>query len=404
MRMMLIGLGALLSTGMAAHAASTGLAGGAPAMAPAAQVDVVPAPALDLYVPPAPEAASVQTVQVQNVQVTPGQPQTAFAPAPVIPPVPTGASRIAAVEFRGGRLVQAADTPGRWVETRNDGQVNYEFYQTAASDEMIELTGPQGMVRLFVDLKERVVRGQWPGQTLKTIYTITDIKERKPAAPTPTPQPPAAQPPVTQPPVTQPPVTSPPAAGPAKTPPGALHLATYSGGQFLRTGQRSWQQVTDRGEITDYDQIGFDDTALYLLDRAGNAMVTLEPQSLMARRSGTDQYLEPWLGLQTVSTVPMTPTPPPPDGALSEADRTACLASGGTVERAGILGAERCTRPYGDGGMACIDSNQCQGQCRTDLDTPAGTPVTGVCQANDNPFGCFAEVVAGRAGPGLCVD
>jgi hypothetical protein len=30
--------------------------------------------------------------------------------------------------------------------------------------------------------------------------------------------------------------------------------------------------------------------------------------------------------------------------------------------------------------------------------------VTGVCQATDNPFGCFSEVLGGKAGPGLCVD
>lgn len=90
---------------------------------------------------------------------------------------------------------------------------------------------------------------------------------------------------------------------------------------------------------------------------------------------------------------------------LSEADRAACQADGGIVERAGLLGAERCTRPYSDAGKLCTDSGQCEGGCRSDdLSPDSGEPVMGVCQADDNPFGCYTEIVDGRADHAICVD
>lgn len=104
---------------------------------------------------------------------------------------------------------------------------------------------------------------------------------------------------------------------------------------------------------------------------------------------------------------PPAPTPvtrPPPDTRLSPAKRTACLRSGGIIERAGILGAERCTKPFDDAGQTCSDSSECSGMCRAERLTEFGRPTEGVCQPNDNPFGCFTEVKNGLAEPTLCVD
>ena len=60
--------------------------------------------------------------------------------------------------------------------------------------------------------------------------------------------------------------------------------------------------------------------------------------------------------------------------------------------------------PYGDGTRVCTDSNQYQGQCRSNSDAPTGVPASGVCQAIDNPFGCHSEILGGHVAPGLCVD
>lgn len=81
-----------------------------------------------------------------------------------------------------------------------------------------------------------------------------------------------------------------------------------------------------------------------------------------------------------------------------------CVSQGGFVERAGILGAERCTMTYSDGGNICIDSSNCQGKCVTGVGGGDSNAVSGQCQKTDNPFGCYSEVLGGKVQPGLCVD
>jgi len=91
-------------------------------------------------------------------------------------------------------------------------------------------------------------------------------------------------------------------------------------------------------------------------------------------------------------------------GTMSPEKRVECAASGGTVERAGILGAERCTKRYNDGGMICTDTSQCQGKCLADTGDANKSNITGTCQKTDNPFGCYAEVNNGKSEFALCVD
>ena len=71
-----------------------------------------------------------------------------------------------------------------------------------------------------------------------------------------------------------------------------------------------------------------------------------------------------------------------------------------------MLGAYRCVIAYADAGRPCTDAAQCQGECRlADDKRPAeGEAVTGQCQANSSPFGCFTRVENGRAAATLCVD
>lgn len=111
-----------------------------------------------------------------------------------------------------------------------------------------------------------------------------------------------------------------------------------------------------------------------------------------------------------VTNEPPAPEQPGVPGLeLSDADRRACEAQGGTVRRAGMLGGETCIRPYADGGKACTDSAQCEGECREreGLGAPASdpqAPVAGVCQADDNPFGCYSVIENGVVAYGICVD
>ena len=71
----------------------------------------------------------------------------------------------------------------------------------------------------------------------------------------------------------------------------------------------------------------------------------------------------------------------------------------------GRLQAELCVQPYSDAGQACTDSSQCEGACVTDaMEAAAGESVTGQCQADNRPFGCFAELEQGRPVRGICID
>ena len=112
---------------------------------------------------------------------------------------------------------------------------------------------------------------------------------------------------------------------------------------------------------------------------------------------------------------PYNPEPSPPPQSetpyvkiageiATPAEREACEAAGGTVQRAGLLGWENCVIPYADGGKVCSDNSECLGQCRYTGDWPPKGDVTGLCQKDNMPFGCYSEMQGGQPTPMLCVD
>ncbi|MEO9970227.1 MAG: hypothetical protein ABJG15_10495 [Hyphomonadaceae bacterium] len=89
----------------------------------------------------------------------------------------------------------------------------------------------------------------------------------------------------------------------------------------------------------------------------------------------------------------------------TQEERAKCEAANGTVVRAGILGWERCTISYADAGNTCSGSSDCLGDCRlTSFGGETETPLTGTCQINDDPFGCYQTVEGGEPGISICVD
>ncbi len=85
-------------------------------------------------------------------------------------------------------------------------------------------------------------------------------------------------------------------------------------------------------------------------------------------------------------------------------ERAACEAIGGEVQRAGMLGWEHCILTYSDAGKACRDGAECEGMCLADDMGQDDGSASGTCQVTSNPFGCYAQMENGKAGPGLCVD
>lgn len=90
--------------------------------------------------------------------------------------------------------------------------------------------------------------------------------------------------------------------------------------------------------------------------------------------------------------------------SLAEIDKEACTAAGGEVRQEGMLGMYRCVKPYADAGKACRSSDDCEGKCLASGPEAAGEEAVGACQANDSPFGCYAEIEDGKVANAICVD
>ena len=89
------------------------------------------------------------------------------------------------------------------------------------------------------------------------------------------------------------------------------------------------------------------------------------------------------------------------------AERARCEAAGGVVQQAGRLGWQLCVQSFPDAGQACRGSEDCLGECRlaeTAGSVETGTPAKGICQASDEPFGCYTRVEDGKATQAICVD
>lgn len=85
-----------------------------------------------------------------------------------------------------------------------------------------------------------------------------------------------------------------------------------------------------------------------------------------------------------------------------------CVNSGGTLQARGKAGRVTCVHPYSDAGRRCTTGSDCQGRCLADRG-PDGLPALGAqtpghCQADDQLYGCYAEVEGGRAKAAICVD
>lgn len=81
-----------------------------------------------------------------------------------------------------------------------------------------------------------------------------------------------------------------------------------------------------------------------------------------------------------------------------------CVDSGGRWGRACKMQVPFCFVPSLDAGKGCNDSSECQNRC---LKAEAGKEqagFVGVCQADNNPCGCFAEVKQGKSFGTLCID
>ncbi len=90
--------------------------------------------------------------------------------------------------------------------------------------------------------------------------------------------------------------------------------------------------------------------------------------------------------------------------SLAAIDREACEGAGGEVRQEGMLGMYRCVKSYADAGKTCRSKSDCEGKCLATDDAMPDEETVGACQADDSPFGCYAEVEDGKITNAICVD
>ena len=83
-----------------------------------------------------------------------------------------------------------------------------------------------------------------------------------------------------------------------------------------------------------------------------------------------------------------------------------CQKQGGKVEKVGVLQFDKCIITYPDVGKTCTKGEDCQsGRCepKSNNALKPTEAITGVCKADNNPFGCRSFIENGQVLT-LCVD
>lgn len=346
---------------------------------------------------------------------------------------------IAKIDFPEGQFIQENRDSGVWVEYDFMGKRRYAFDTLSYTEQYLRLQGQQGNVQILFDFENKVISGEWAGHPMAKIYDISNViyltppktePEIEQPRPTIIQTPPKLErvepnyvPPGKKLPEKAPKDNTPPKKEIALTDnnkdvventpvtPQTLKVAEYKSGKFFRQNQQNWFEKSNNGTINSLNQIAYSDNSIFLYDAGRRLMIELDIAEKTSRVSYEGRLLKTLYPLtkllkddaaeeDNLTSIETADRP----GKLSPVERTQCLTKGGFIERSGLLAYERCTMRYSDGGNICIDSSNCEGKCLATPKSARENAVSGLCQITDNPFGCYAEVMAGAVGPTLCVD
>ena len=83
-----------------------------------------------------------------------------------------------------------------------------------------------------------------------------------------------------------------------------------------------------------------------------------------------------------------------------------CEERGGERQVVGVDEVPTCIVPYADAGKSCKTKADCIGFCMASMMSIQGyEPAAGTCQIDAaDAFGCYSQVLNGRAMPAVCVD
>jgi hypothetical protein len=114
-----------------------------------------------------------------------------------------------------------------------------------------------------------------------------------------------------------------------------------------------------------------------------------------------------------VPTVASSPRPPAPVAKPRPQTKQACDACGGLWDKHGIAETEGCICKTKDGGKACRDGAECEGQCLVGAESkfevvqpgpPARGFYTGRCSNYETTFGCFRVLERGARAKGPLIE
>lgn len=93
---------------------------------------------------------------------------------------------------------------------------------------------------------------------------------------------------------------------------------------------------------------------------------------------------------------------------MSSSQTNQCKLNGGTLKKVCMKGDWHCVIPYEDAGSPCSDNSECQGDCRIYSGSHAlesqNNELTGQCAKDNNPCGCWGNLVNGKSRGILCRD
>lgn len=88
-------------------------------------------------------------------------------------------------------------------------------------------------------------------------------------------------------------------------------------------------------------------------------------------------------------------------------ERALCESLGGMINKAGKAQFDMCVQTFSDTNETCLDASDCFGRCvvgGSSDNLTRGEAITGVCEMNNEYFGCTPLVTNGQYEGTLCVD
>ena len=83
----------------------------------------------------------------------------------------------------------------------------------------------------------------------------------------------------------------------------------YNGGRFVKVGPKRWQEVGDNGARFNFEELGPDESALYLIDRSRNVQIALDVSRRIILYSNNNEQFRPLYQMTGMEGAQQQPRP-----------------------------------------------------------------------------------------------